>query len=340
MIKSFYKDDIIKHLAAVITYGTNKSYSFSAIEDLIVSSEFINKLENNDYDIDSKSSEIIKQTYKIEKLDNFDISFKGLFVAESYIKLFFDLNKSFEYLFLYFPLGHLVDTYDVYHEMGFSNLKEDFLSLTIEESLLRKLSKSKNIKLSEITRLTGISENSIKYYAISDSNLFGASFDVLYTLANLFNVKINLFIKSLAIYLDNSVYLFDKSNEDYRNYLGFYFALFYDLSLRENEFTYFNKCFVSKDVTIHVVSLKSNELDLKKINELYSENDYLVILMNGFESLTNYSFLNKTHLKEIMAITQENIYLVKKNQTKEITDTINRSLIIRAKTKINNLNNR
>lgn len=331
MIKSFYKDDIIKHLAAVLTYGIEKNYSFSGIEDLIISSDFVNNLENNEYDINSKSSEIVRQTYKLEKLDNFDISFKALFVAESYIKLFFDLNKSFEYLFLYFPLGHLVDTYDVYHEMGFSNFKEDFLSLTREETLLRKLSKSRNIKLSEITRLTGISENSIKYYATSDSNLFGASFDVLYTLANLFNTKINMFIERLAIYLDNSVYLFDKSNEDYRNYLGFYFALFYDLSLKENEFIYSNKSFKSNNVTINITSLRSNELDEKKINELYSDSDYLVILMNGYESLSDYSFLGKTHLKEIMVITQENVYLVKKNQAKEITDTINRSLIVRAK---------
>lgn len=339
MIKAFYKDDIVKHLAAVITYGLEKKYSFSAIENLIVSSDFVNKLENNEYDIDSKSSDIIKQTYKLENLVDFDISFKGLFLAESYTKLFFDLNKSFEYLFLYLPLEHLVDTYDVYHEMGFSNLKVDFLSIVKEEPLLRKLSKSKNIKLSEITRLTGISENSIKYYAASDSNLYGASFDVLYTLSNLFNVKINMFIKSLAIYLDNSVYLFDKSNDDYRNYLGFYFALFYDLSLQENNFIYLNKSFILKnnEVNIHVASLKSNELDLKSIDAKYNKDDYLVIFMNGFESLSNYSFLNKTHLKEIMVITQENIYLVKKNQIKEITDTINRSLIIRAKNKIQSI---
>ena len=249
MIRTFYQDDIINRLAAIITYGIDSGYSYKSIEEHIVNSTFVNDLENNQYDIESKIETIVESTYHIKLDKEADISFRGLFFAESYFKLFIHYNRSFEYLFLYWPLSLFVEKYGVYHEMDFSNLKKDFELERQKTTLIRKLSSERGIKLTEVSKLTGINDNTIDRYSRDDNNLIGVSHENIYKLSTLFGVKQNIFISNIAVYMDQSIYLFDKSNEDYRNYLGYYFASFYDKRINELDFKYDNakKCFTSKN---------------------------------------------------------------------------------------------
>ena len=60
MIKTFYQDDIINKLAAIITFGLNKQYSFKSIEEHIIFSSLINGLEKNEYDIETKIEDVVE----------------------------------------------------------------------------------------------------------------------------------------------------------------------------------------------------------------------------------------------------------------------------------------
>lgn len=335
MIKTFYQDDIINCLAAIITYGLNNEYSYKAIEERIIASTFICDLENNKYDIEIKIEDILEQTYGNLTNKNVDISFRGLFFAESYVRLFFSFNKSFEYLFLYWPLSMFSNKYDIYHEMDFSNLKNDFIKATKETTLLRKIANERNLKLVEISKLTGININTIDKYSRDDNRLYGASYENIYKLSALLNVKDTLFIPSLAVYLDSSIYLFDKSNKDYRNYLGFYFAYYYDNRISERDFNYdsSNNYFWSyDDLKIIVICDQLNNITIENINRNCDENTYLVLIPSPFfGNETDFNSLASVKALDVFVLTQEYIYIVKKNIKKEITDTINRSLIIRAK---------
>ena len=337
MIKAFYQDDIINRLAAMITYGLNEGYSYKAIEERVSSSPFVNSLENNEYDIESKIEEVVASTFGVPLKNEADISIKGLFLAESYIRLFFFYNRSFEYIFLYWPLSSFVQRYGIYHEMDFSNLRRDFELKTKEKTLLKKLAEERGIKLTEISKLTGMSENTIDKYSRDDKNLFGASNGNIYKLSRLFLVKENIFIPSLAVYLDQSVYLFDKRNKDYRNFLGLYFANYYDNRIHEADFRYDkeNSCFVSDNgYRLIVVSDVLANLSVSKLNGLVDPKTYMVIVPSGFfGDPSSFDHLKEVNAFDVLVITQEYVLILKKKGKKEITDTVNRSLIIRAKEK-------
>ena len=337
MIKTFYQEDIINRFAAIITYGLNEKYSYKSIEEHIVSSPFVNALENNEFDTGLKIEKVVEMAYGVSLKRQADISIKGLFLAESYIKLFFYYNKSFEYLFLYWPLHWFIERYNVYHEMDFSNLRRDFEFRIKEKTLLKKLANERQIKLIEISKLTGINENTIDKYVRDDKYLYGASNDNVYKLAKLFCVKENIFISNLAVFLDQSIYLFDKSNKDYRNYLGLFFANYYDSRINEKDFTYDkdNNCFRSDDdIKLIVIANTLDNLSISKIKEQSDSKTYVVIIPAGFFGDESwFYYLEEIDVIDIFVLTQEYVYIVKKKSKKEITDTINRSLIIRAKEK-------
>lgn len=342
MIKAFYQEDIIKRFAAVFTYGINEGYSYKSIEEHITYSPFINSLENNEYNIESKIEKVVETTYGVTLDKPADISYKGLFLAESYFKLFLSVNKSFEYLFLYLPLSYLIERYVVYHEMDFSNLKNDFIAKTKEITLLKKLSTQREIKLVDVSKLTGVNDNTIKRYCKNDEYLYGVSHDNIYKLARLFKVKDNIFISSLEVYLDQSVYLVDKTNEDYRNYLGLCYANYFDSRINEMDFRYDkeNSYFISgKGIKLIVIIDQLQNISVSKLNSLIDANTYVVFFpVSFFGDGTSFEFLKDINALDIMMVTQEYAYIIKKKQKREITDTVNRSLIILAKEKsLNNI---
>ena len=340
MIKTYYKEEIISTLAAIINYGINKQYSFKVIEENIVYSSFICDLEDNKYDLSKTIEDIIKETYKVDSIDGYDISFKSLFLAESYINLFFSLNKSFEYIFLYIPLKDLYDKYHIYHEMDFSNLKNDIDILINKTSLLSKLSKYKNIKLKDISKLTGINENTIDLYSRGDEHLYKASFINIYKLSKLFNVKLNLFASKIDVYIDDSIYKGHVDNQTFLNNLGMYFASYYDNRINNREFIYdpsFN-CFISKDgdIKLKVMSKEINDRELIYINNHVDENTYLVLFPFGvYNPSVIDSFIARIEAYEVLFIASDKVIFSNKNIVKELTNTINKHLFIKAKNSLN-----
>ena len=335
MIKTFYQEDIINRLAAIITYGLNEGYSYKSIEEHLISSSFVNDLEKNKYDIESKIEKVVESTYMVSLNVEADISFIGLFLAESYFKLFIFYHKSFEYIFLYWPLSSFIERYNVYHEMDFSNLRRDFESKIKQTTLLRKLALERQIKLVEISKLTGINENTIDKYSRDDKNLYSASYENIYKLATLFDVKENIFLSSLAVYLDQSIYLFDETNKDFRNYLGLLFAKYFDSRINGLDFKYDadNNCFKSSSgIKLIVIADVIDNLSIMKLNESLDSKTYLVIIPSGFiGDISKFEYMKSIRSLDVFILTQDSIYIVKKNIKKEITETINRSIIIRAK---------
>ena len=336
MIKTINVDELIKRLAAVITYGMQQFYSEKVMEEKIANSPLINNLEKGQFVYNESLEKCIEDTYKIKLFSHVDISFRALFISESYIRLFFKFNKSFEYLFLYWPIEYSIDKYGVYHEMDFSHLLFDFEKKVNDTSLLKKLSKEKNIKYTEISKLTGINLNTIVNYSRNDKNLYSAPFKSINKLATLFRVKENLFLESLDVYVDNSIYLSEQFNESFRNYFGLYFADYFDSNINGKDYIFFqeNKCFISKsNQKLKVLVQDKNKIDISGIISESDSSTYLVIFLSGFfaNKFVDYSIFNIPNVKEIMIISPEEVYIVKKGIRRDITDTVYKMLYIRAK---------
>ena len=145
----------------------------------------------------------------------------------------------------------------------------------------------------------------------------------------------------MAVYLDQSVYLFNNSTKDYRNYLGLYFANFFDGRINEKNFAYDrdNNRFKSEGgIKLIVIADLLSNLSLQAINDLADPKTYVVIIPSGFfgdESRLDY--LAESNALDVFVLTQEYVYMTKRKCKREITDTINRALISRAKEKASSL---
>ncbi len=335
MIQTFYKEDITKRLAAIITYGLNGKYSCGTIEERIIASPFTNRLEKNFYDSEESIEKVVEDAFEVTLDKEADISFRALFLAESYIKLFFSINRSFEYLFLYWDLDNFVSKYNVYHEMDFSNLKDDFLSNVHKTPLLRKLSLLRGINLRNVARLTGISQNTINRYAKDDIYLYSCSHENGYRLSNLFNVKENLFVSNIGVYLDTAIYLADDFYKDYRNYLGLYYASYYDTRIEADDFKYRKEanCFSSKSWCLVALACNEDDMNADYLGSKAGPNTYMVIFVcNSLrDHFAIWEKLKEARAGEILIVGLDNIYLVKKGKKREMTETVRRSLITQAK---------
>ena len=344
MIKVYYEKDIIDKLAALISYGIDNGYSYKSIEEHIVSSSFINELEHNQYNINLSIERVVEETYKIKLIHDANISFSSLFLAESYYKLFLSINRSFEYLFLYWPLSNFVRKYDIYHEMDFSNLKNDFVKKVNETTLLKMLCKKKGFKLTDVALLLGINSHSLSKYYRSDSFLNGASLDTIHRLSLLFNVKENIFSSSL-VFPDSYIYLFDESNEMLRQCLGLYYLSYYVREINESDYFYSEKekCFISKKNNQSLLSIcvDLRDININLINKLVDKNTDLVIFPIGYFGQEEvFELFKKINSHSTLVVTQENVYLLNKGIKKEITDVIYKFLWMRAKEKVTTLSSR
>jgi len=339
MINVIYKEDIIRCLASLISYGINNNYSYSFIEENILCSSFINNLENNKFDINKSYEEYINEIYGINILKA-DISYKALFISESYINLFFNSNKSFEYIFLYWPLDIFIGKYNIYHEMDYSNLESDFYNIIKKEPLLKRLAKVKGIYLKDISKLTSININTINKYARDDKYINNASINNIYKLAKLFNVKENIFILNIGVYLDDSIYLNSNYYIKYRNYLGFYYASYFDKRIIEEEYKYddINHQFKSliNNKNIKILILKEEDIDINIINKNSNKDTYLIIFIDGYynKGISYFNCLRMSNPYEILIIRNEYVSLIKKDVDIEISETIYTSLLIKAKENI------
>ena len=336
MIRILDEEQIIETFASILTYGLNKGLSSSLIEEHILKSQFINDLEDNKFDNKLKDKVILKSIYK-ENIIEVDLSFLSLFIAESYIRLFFDLNKSFAYLFLYWPLDQFIFKFDIYHEMDYSSLKIDFMERVHNTSLLKALIKSRHLKLNDVGKLTSININTLDKYMRSDKYLYAASYANIYKLAKLFNVKENIFIESLDVYYDDSSFSYDDEHNEFISKLGFYFASYFDKRVDNFSFTYQKEKNIFIDFKngykLIVKSLKNEEINRASLFSSVDDKTYLVIFLNGRAAFNDDDIkeqLNALNAYEIMLISKET-YLLKKETVKKSDSSIYDMLYIKAK---------
>lgn len=332
MNKSYNLDKTIDFISQIFQFGFDAEFSFEHIQDEFVHSLLCTQIENNDdsfiYDIEKYSSDLFDGQVNFKSSSGL----RAYFLAEAYVKLFYKFQKSFEYLFIYLPLSFLYEKYDVYHEMDISMVYDLFASLEKEETLLNILIKKKKINKEQLSLLTGISLASIKFYTLKNDNLFNASNLNIYLLSRVFDVKDNLFVPSLGIYLDSSSYQFDKINKIYRDYFAFYLLCFYSKKIKEKDYTYDkklnlfvnknskNKIFINLD---YIINDNSTLLDIEKdTNNVYIfyDSDYF---------LRSYENIEKMRLPNLIIINREKIFIEKKWFF--INEYVNRCLLIRAK---------
>ena len=131
----------------------------------------------------------------VQKDQSFGIFDDAYWCGTAYFYLREKTRKPLEYILLKLPLDQLIDLYPLYHEMDYSSLLEEFNKIEKEQTILKLIFETYHVNMVKLSKDINISLNTIKYYRQNDENLYSASFDKIYHLANYFNLPLKLFLK-------------------------------------------------------------------------------------------------------------------------------------------------
>ncbi len=345
-------------LSSLFFYGFSSGYSSKTIEEKILKSEFINKLEKGDasYLYRGNLESIVGDIFKVSMPNDETIKTNplSLWLGEIYTRLFFTFNKSFSFIFLYLPLSEATKIYPLYHEMDFSQLIDYFAKLSKQETLMTLLLKKYKMSARELSILTGVNYNTIVSYTRDNDVIYNAKFDSIFKISEILGVNINIFAKSINNFTSSGMFDFDKTNQKYRSYLGLFFASYFSSEIANRKYEYNEKenIFVFNEKVIKVLwtSISSSRGNLNKENHeienlvrdysktipLEKRKDHILIIFEYNQiSLDPKPYLylvGKYGFEKIFIINDENVlYIDDKCWSRDILETINNMAINNAK---------
>lgn len=310
MIRSGSVNLLIDLFENIFSIAICKCMRLETLEDNIINSSIVNSLEKNDdsFLFRNEKDDLIDEIFKI-KISRFDYIKhydKARWAAEAYISLFLRYKKSFEYLFLYIRLSKMLELYEFYHEQDISQLYVYFEMLTTQKTLLSKLKKKEKMSTSLLSKATGISENTIEKYSKNDMYLYKASFEKIYALSIIFDVKPNIFAKALLINTEKTI---ENKISILMSQIGFGFLSYYDENYRIEDYEYDSEqgLYIPKDINRKSVLVVSEPESIPDCN-YQAENIVLVIVTNRPQEIKNKAI----NYGKVVVVSQNSVYEMKR----------------------------
>ena len=104
-------------------------------------------------------------------------------------------------------------------------------------------------------------------YASSNEFLFGAGFDNILTIAEIFSVPLKMLAKNIRISTNSNRFSFDKTNPKYRSYLAYYLLSYFYRPIRIGNYRY------DEELNIFI-NPKKEKIDInsliEEISKIYS----------------------------------------------------------------------
>ena len=204
---------------------TDSNLSVEEIEEIILNSDYFDFLERNKPKefLDRSYEEIAMDVFHADTVFSNDLLSEFYWAGEMYISLSLNSLMPLRQIFLLCPLDKMLQYFTVYHEMNEMKLIKKYKDTDYTDSILRKLRKSKDLTVKQLSALTSISEDTLKHYERYNENLFNASYKNI--------TKINAALESSAVYF--------KKYSDYVPFTYLYFEdqeLFKELSAKLDRF--------------------------------------------------------------------------------------------------------
>jgi DNA-binding Xre family transcriptional regulator len=201
----YLSDDYISKYSDTLSYLIARSYkegySLDYIEKVISHSLMINELEKSNITIIAFSSmeKIYSEIFTMND-NNFELNIYDEFgwVGNIYMHLFLSLKITFESLFLIVPIKEMLDLYNLYHEMSFSQILE-YVKEKNKYSILDIVMKRRDISNSKLSAITGISISTIGALRYSKRDISKLEAHKLLLLANALNVKMETLLPDIGL---------------------------------------------------------------------------------------------------------------------------------------------
>lgn len=201
---SYIKNKFATLLSKMVT---DAKLGYNEITDTLIDNDFLDCFEKNDISIiyDKSYEAIIYNLFRKECSYSESIDPVVYWCGEQYISLFFNKRIPLKQLFLICPLKQMETYYDIYHEQNESKFIEMFIEKNYKESILKKLRKKRAYSARELSILSSISINTIKYYE-NNSNLYKASFENINKILSVLNYSDSL-VKEKTNYVPSFISL-------------------------------------------------------------------------------------------------------------------------------------
>lgn len=307
MISYYYKTEIEELLAKILSSSSIKGMLSSTIQDRLLMCPILKELENSSISFlfNKMPEEIFKETFGFDGVIE-DIDVNDLWVAKSYLDLFFEYKKPFSYLFTVIPLGMMYANFETLHIVGEDFLYRYYERKENEKSLLSRLISLRNLSIHKLAVVTGISYNTIEKYTRDNKFIYTASFENIYKLSKALDVSENIFIRKLDIDVleerdINSPSIV--SNELIDNII-FYSFLYQENMLAKKSYIYDKnaRTFTSNSTSFLMISLEDDGDNYAKLNS------------SSFPNIIVFDRHNEIILSKIKMKENQNVYVI--NATK------------------------
>lgn len=203
----YLSDDYVMKYQDTLSYILERAYlekySSNYIEKIISSSSPFLEFEKSNITLIAFSSaeKIYHELFPLKDNPGFAPDYYGIFgwAGTSYIKLFFDLNITFETLFIIFPIEKMIDSYHLYHEMDYLQLLRYVKSL-ISYSYLDVIMKKRNISSNELSTITNISLSTINGLRYNNRDINKLEASKLLTLSSALNVRMESLLTDIQLH--------------------------------------------------------------------------------------------------------------------------------------------
>ena len=144
--------------------------------------------------------------------------------GQQYMNIFLNLRIPLKQIFVVCPISKIESYYDIYHEQNGSKLIDIFLKDDYLNSIIKILRKKRGYSLRELSLLTNISINTLKYYECNQ-NLYAASFKNVSKILNVLEYSYSI-AREKTDYIPNYISLLtiDEIKESFENYICSYYS--------------------------------------------------------------------------------------------------------------------
>ena len=190
-MNSNYLYDYVNLLERVFSFGYQTNYSTSAIERMISYSSFFQKIEKNESTLinDSLLLANLFQENNIN-LETLPVYNQCIWAAEAYLRIQNECRLSFEAIFLYIPINKMYDYFPLYHEMDFSHIINEFISLYKKKSVFSLLLEKYNFTLNNVSKDIGISYETLYSLKQRRRDIKKISVEMGKAISDYFNVRL------------------------------------------------------------------------------------------------------------------------------------------------------
>ena len=151
--------------------------SLDEITNRLIENDFLDCFETNDLTpfYDKSYEAITYDLFKKELIYSEDTDPVIYWCGLQYMNIFLNRRIPLKQLLLLCPLSEMVKYFEIYHEQSEIKFIDVFFKEKYNNSILKTLRNKRNYSLRELSILTGVNVNTLKYYEIND-NLYKASF--------------------------------------------------------------------------------------------------------------------------------------------------------------------